>query len=50
MFQNAILDSVHFITAKFQTYIFSLFFNKTTEIPNSMGMGHVPKILEKIPE
>ena len=25
------------------------FYQNTTEIPNSMGMGHVLKILEKVP-
>ena len=31
-------------------YFFSEFLQNTVLIPTSMGMGHVPKILEKIPD
>ena len=32
------------------SYVFFPIFNKNTaEIPNYMGMGHVPKFLKKIP-
>jgi hypothetical protein len=46
MFEDAILD-IHVITAKFKSCIFPNFYQNIAEIPNSMGMGHFPKILEK---
>jgi hypothetical protein len=53
MFEDAILDSdsLHsFNHCKISVIYFFPRFNKAAEIPNAMGMGHVPKILEKIPE
>jgi hypothetical protein len=50
MFEDAILDSdsLHsFNHCKMHPF---LIFNKTSlKFPNGMGMGHVPKILEKNP-
>jgi hypothetical protein len=50
MFEDAIIDSdcLHsFNRCKNSVMHFSQFLTNIVEIPNSMGMGHVPKILEK---
>jgi hypothetical protein len=54
MFEDAIIDSncLHpFYHGKIHVmHFFPIFLQNNAKIPNSMGMGHVPKILEKIPE
>jgi hypothetical protein len=51
MFEDAIIDSNYlhpFNNCKISVMHF--FSQNTAEIPNSMGRGRVPKILEKIPD
>ena len=53
MVEDVILDSYSLCSLNHckssVLFLFPIFLTKHHEIPNSMGMGHVPKILEKIP-
>jgi hypothetical protein len=49
MFEDAILDSDCLHSFNQCKISIIQFFPNIPEIPNAMGMGHVPKILEKMP-